>query len=151
MAQWEIDQVDQLINSTLKNDSIIKTKMGISGGGEARVSLYRVVRDPKWFPYIYGYCIPGPDTPGQGTSRIQSNPDYVLEVRTIGAPTDDSEAIVDRVDDIIHHWVKELTPDAQWVVSARRRSAVSMVEPGEDPDIYYTRRGGIYKFAIVRS
>lgn len=150
MPRWEIDQVDQLITHELKNDSIIKTKMGISVG-DARISLYRVVRDTSWFPYIYGYCIPGPDAPGQGTSRIQANIDYALEVRTVGAPTNDSEAIVERIDDIVGNWVKKLTPAGNCVVSARRRSPIAMVETGENPDIYYSRRGGVYKFAVVSS
>lgn len=151
MAQWEIGQVDALITATLQNDAIIKTKMGITGGNKARVSLYRAVKDAAWFPYIYGYSIMGPDAPGQGRSRIQSNPFYDIEVRTIRAPTDDTEAIVDRINAIMDSWNGVLTPDGNWAVSARRRHPISIVEPGESDDIYYTRRGGSYMLQIVRS
>lgn len=151
MDRWEIDAVDKLIQKTLSEDATIKTKMGITGGGKARVSGYRVVRDASYFPYIYFYAIVGPDTPGQGTTRIQSNPDYDIEVRTLGAPTDDSEAIVNRIDELIGTMKAQLTIDGKWVVSARRRRPISMVQSGETADIYYTRRGGTYKLSVVRA
>lgn len=149
--RWEIGQVDELFQKTLANDAVIKTKMGITGAGEARVSAYRVVRDADFFPYIYFYCITGPDTKGQGRVRIQTNVEYVFEVRAIGAPTDDTEAIVDRVDTLIGEMTKQLTPDNKWVVSAVRKSPVVLSDSGETNEIYYSRRGGTYDVYVVRA
>lgn len=153
MPRWEIGDVDALIESTLANDAIIKTKMGITTG-KARVANTRVPspKDKTWNAlYIYFYCIPGPDAPGQGTRRIQSNPDYDIEVRTLGAPTDDSEAIVDRIDELIGTMTRTLTPSGHWVVSARRVRPIHMTQPGESTEVFYTRRGATYKLAVVSS
>lgn len=151
MPRWPIRQVDKLIYSKLADDATIKTKMGIASAGKARVSGYRVVTDKAYFPYIYFYSLTGPVTHGQGTVPIQRNVDYVIEVRTVGAPTTESEAIVDRIDELIGTMVKDLTADGNWVVSARLRSELSITEQGETPEIFYMRRGGTYKLAVVRS
>lgn len=151
MQRWEVGDVDELIKTTLANDAVIKTKMGITSG-EARVANMRVPspNDTTWNSlYIYFYCIPGPDAPGQGTTRIQANPDYDIEVRTLGAPTENSEAIIDRIDELIGTMVRTLTPSGRYVVSARRSAPINFVQQGESPEVFYTRRGATYKFAVV--
>jgi hypothetical protein len=147
MPRWPINQVDKLIEATLSNDATIKSLMG----GKARVAGYRIPRDKNWFPFIFFYCIPGPVAPGQGTTVIQFNPEYAIETRTVGAPTDESEAIVERVDFLIGTMVKQLTPDGNWVVSARLNTEINQVQQGETGEVFYMRRGGNYKLAVVRS
>lgn len=152
MIKWEIGAVDELIYSTLANDSTIKAKQGITNSAlKARVAGYRVPRDPNYFHYIYYYSIPSPDAAGQGQSRIQSNIDYDIEVRTLGEPTDESEAVINRIDELVCAWKTQLTPDGVWMVAARRVAPIVLIEPGETDDIFYTRRGGTYRLQIVNA
>jgi hypothetical protein len=151
MPDWEIGEVDKLLHETFANDTTIKTLQGVSGAAKARVSGYVVVRDPNYFPNIYFYLIPGPDGPGQGTTRIQSNLEYDIEVRTKGAPTDNSEAMVDRIN-VLMKMKRTLTPDGEWVVASRRVKPISQPERDPDePSIYYMRRGATYYMQVVRS
>lgn len=151
MARWPIGDVDALIKATLANDSIIKTKMGVTGSDEARVSGYRVVRDPAYFPYIYFYSIPGTVARVNGTQVVQWNPTYDIEVRTLGSPTDDSEDIVDRIDALIGTMVRQVTPSTLWVVSAAVNQVINIPEQGESPEVYYMRRGHSYNLFVTRS
>lgn len=145
MAQgWEIRQVEKLFVTLLKNDATIKTRMG----GTARVAVNRVPQDPAFFFYIFIYFIFGPDTRVQGGRRVMSNPDIDIEVRTIGAPTDDSEAVVARIDELMG-LSRQLTPDSNWVVSAVPQKPISIVEQGEAPEVYYMRRGRSYSLQVV--
>lgn len=152
MARWEVGDVEQLIETTLSDDPTIKTKMGIAPGGKARVANTVIPRNKGWLDlYIYFYCIPGPDTPGQGQTRIQSNPDYDIEVRTKGAPTQASEDIVDRIDELICAWNHQLTANGLWSVSVRRQRPINRKYDGETAEVYYIARGGTYHFQIVRA
>lgn len=145
MARWEIGDVEKLFYYVLSHNTVIKQKMG----GTARISIGRVNKDPNWFPYIYGYCIPGPDAQGQGRTRIQSNPTYDFEVRTKNAFTQDTEDIIEAMENELGAMVKRVTLNGLWVVSVRRVHPISIDESGETNDIFYTRRGGSYKVAVV--
>lgn len=151
MERWPISEVDKLIYSTLANDSTIKQKQGVDSTNKARVSGYRVVTDKDYFPFVYFYSITGPNKRVNGNTVVQFNPDYAIEVRTLGAPTDDSEAVVARVDELIGTMKKQLTSDSKWVVSAVARSPIMITEQGEIPEVYYTRRGSTYRLSVVRA
>lgn len=147
--KWPTREVDKLLKATLSDDSFIKTAMATPG--KARVSGYRVVRDHDYFPYIFFYQIPGPASSANGNKIIKFNPDYDIEVRTLGAPTDDTESIIDRIIEIVGSWSRKLTPNGAWVVSAVFKKEINILESGETAETFYTRRGGTFKFEIVRS
>lgn len=152
MALWAMGEVDELIESRLSNDATIKTKMGIATG-KARVAGYFIPRDPKYFdpPYpffIYFYPIPMAGARVNGNRIIQHNVNYDIEVRTLGAPTSDSEAVVDRVQALMT-MVSQLTSSGNWVVSSSHLKPIMKFQRGETPEVYYTRRGGTYGFAIA--
>lgn len=154
MVGWIIGEVDALIESTLANDTIIKQKMGISSG-KARVAGYRIPRDPfmdSAHPfYIFFYSIPGPSSRVNGNTIIQRNPDYDIEVRSLGAATDDAEACVDRVETLIGAWKNQVTPSGNYLVSAVSVKEISITQPGETTEVYYERKGFTYKLAVVHS
>jgi len=150
MANWPLRDVEILIESTLADDSFIKTKQGVTTG-KARVANTRVPRDPiNYSPYVYFYCIPGPVARGNGNKIVQWNPDYDVEVRTNGAPTTDSEATVDRIVELMT-MTSRLTANGLWAVSSVMTKEITQVEQGESTEVYYMRRGGTFKLQVVRA
>ncbi len=148
MVGWELGDVEALLVNLFQNDSTIKTKMGVTGGGKARVATGRVPRNPGWDVYIYFYFILGQDTRVQGPARVMSNPDVDIEVRTLGAPTDDSEAIVDRID-VLMQMKRTLTLNNRWLISVIPRKPINITAQGESTEVYNTRRGRTYGLQVV--
>jgi hypothetical protein len=149
--RWPIRQVDKLIVARLKDDATIKQLQKVSAG-DARLSGYRPVPSSKsdFFPYIFFYAIAGVNSRVNGNTVIQWNPDFDFEVRTLGAPTDDDEAVVERVDELIT-MVSQPTPDGKWLVSSVASHEINITQQGETSEVYYTRIGNSYKFQVVRS
>jgi len=148
MTGWELGDVDALIESTLANDSTIQSLMGVS---PARVANYRVPSDLSWkLLYIYFYSIPGNDIRVQGNGRVMTTVDYDIEVRTTGAPTDNSRAIVARIDVLIGAMKRQLTANSQWVVCATPLKPINILQSGESSDVFYVRQGRTYAIQVVQ-
>jgi hypothetical protein len=150
MNRWELGDAQKWIKSTLETDPVIRQKMGIDIGQPtpyARVSYARVPRDPI-FPYIFFYYVSSNDARGQGRTRIQANPYFDIEVRTLGGPTANSEAIVNRIEGLLGNVCR--TAYNGWVYSCTRMRPIDMTESGESNEVFYTRRGGTYWLSIVR-
>lgn len=152
IPRWPIRQVDKLIVTKLKDDSTIKLLQKVTSG-TARFSGYRTIPSSKadFFPYIFFYSIPGVNVRVNGNRVVMWSPDYDLEVRTIGAPSDDDAALVERVDELIGTMVSQLTPDGKWAVSAVASHEINITQQGETPEVYYTRIGNSYKLSVVRA
>lgn len=152
MVGWELGDVEKLLTRLFEDDVTIQQKMGISGANKARVANSRVPRDKTWLRsvYIFFYCVPGPDSRVQGNRRIMANPDYDIEVRTFRAPTDDSEAIIERIDELMG-MSRTLTANGKWIVSAIPMNPINITQEGATPEEYTVRRGRTYRLQVVQS
>ena len=142
----ELSELDKWIVATLGGDAVITAKIG---AGKVFKNRARASVAP---PYIRYHLITGPDNPGQGTTRIQSRPQIQICVVTRGAPTDDTEAVVDRIDELIGKARAQTTPGGTFKVSARRQMPLDYEEPHPaNAAEFYIHRGGIYQCWVSRS
>lgn len=87
------------------------------------------------------------DVNGQGVTRLMSRPQYHLLVCTKGAPTTQSEADIEIVDNTFN---TQVTADAgQFRVSSRRLEPISYESPGATAEEFYVYRGGLYQFWVA--
>src|SRR4051812_16863285 len=92
------------------------------------------------YPLVRVIFVPGkPDSVGQSGLRLMSLPSFDVTVVTDGAPTDESEAQVEAIDDALNAVNEEASGGIR--ISSRRIRPLEYTSPGATAEDFFTYRG----------
>lgn len=100
------------------------------------------------FPLIQMNMQSGRDIQGLGTNRLMSRPLFQIKVITRGGITAETEAITDRLDQILQN--TSAVPHRGVVISAQREQEISYTEQ-IDSDTFFEHTGGLYRFSLQKA